>query len=140
MTPVIDILLNVFLAIAVDNLADAESLTAIEKEAEEEAEKNKSKSPTPAQEEIEVDEHSIEEEELEDGRYDSERYLPKSCGVPNHLLHVLMIKLLFRSEHDGETESQTKMNLTNEDEEDGQANGQGTFDKLESVHDIAYVT
>lgn len=32
----IDILLNVFLAIAVDNLADAESLTAIEKEAEEE--------------------------------------------------------------------------------------------------------
>ena len=27
-----DILLNVFLAIAVDNLADAESLTAIEKE------------------------------------------------------------------------------------------------------------
>ncbi|XP_046683031.1 muscle calcium channel subunit alpha-1-like isoform X6 [Homalodisca vitripennis] len=33
------ILLNVFLAIAVDNLADAESLTAIEKEADEEAEK-----------------------------------------------------------------------------------------------------
>lgn len=31
----LDILLNVFLAIAVDNLADAESLTAIEKEAEE---------------------------------------------------------------------------------------------------------
>jgi hypothetical protein len=29
-------LLNVFVAIAVDNLADAESLTAIEKEAEEE--------------------------------------------------------------------------------------------------------
>jgi len=36
-SPVIctDILLNVFLAIAVDNLADAESLTAIEKEEEE---------------------------------------------------------------------------------------------------------
>jgi voltage-dependent calcium channel L type alpha-1D len=32
----LDILLNVFLAIAVDNLADAESLTAIEKEEEEE--------------------------------------------------------------------------------------------------------
>lgn len=31
-----DILLNVFLAIAVDNLADAESLTTIEKEDEEE--------------------------------------------------------------------------------------------------------
>ncbi len=34
----LDILLNVFLAIAVDNLADAESLTAIEKENEEEEE------------------------------------------------------------------------------------------------------
>ncbi|KAL2743581.1 muscle calcium channel subunit alpha-1 isoform X3, partial [Vespula maculifrons] len=47
-----DILLNVFLAIAVDNLADAESLTAIEKEAEEEAEKNKSHSGSPARDEI----------------------------------------------------------------------------------------
>ncbi|XP_077296961.1 ca[2+]-channel protein alpha[[1]] subunit D [Arctopsyche grandis] len=43
------ILLNVFLAIAVDNLADAESLTAIEKEAEEDNgdEEKKSHSPTP---------------------------------------------------------------------------------------------
>ncbi|XP_014299103.1 muscle calcium channel subunit alpha-1 isoform X3 [Microplitis demolitor] len=46
------ILLNVFLAIAVDNLADAESLTAIEKEAEEEAEKNKSRSGSLAQDEL----------------------------------------------------------------------------------------
>lgn len=74
-----DILLNVFLAIAVDNLADAESLTAIEKEEEEEAEKQKSKSPTPnGEEEIEEEEHSIEEEEEEEteeeGNYDSERY------------------------------------------------------------------
>lgn len=46
------ILLNVFLAIAVDNLADAESLTAIEKEAEEEAEKNKSHSGSPARDEV----------------------------------------------------------------------------------------
>ncbi|XP_076620083.1 LOW QUALITY PROTEIN: ca[2+]-channel protein alpha[[1]] subunit D [Colletes latitarsis] len=46
------ILLNVFLAIAVDNLADAESLTAIEKEAEEEAEKNKSHSASPARDEV----------------------------------------------------------------------------------------
>uniref|UniRef100_A0A1Y1M5C5 Voltage-dependent L-type calcium channel subunit alpha n=2 Tax=Photinus pyralis TaxID=7054 RepID=A0A1Y1M5C5_PHOPY len=69
------ILLNVFLAIAVDNLADAESLTAIEKEEEEEeAEKNKSKSPTPAQEDLDMDERSIDEEEMEDGQmYDSER-------------------------------------------------------------------
>ncbi|XP_049817851.1 muscle calcium channel subunit alpha-1 isoform X2 [Aethina tumida] len=84
------ILLNVFLAIAVDNLADAESLTAIEKEEEEEAEKQKSKSPTPnGEEEIEEEEHSIEEEEEEEteeeGNYDSER-----------------------SDHDEETEFQTK--------------------------------
>ncbi|XP_044589495.1 muscle calcium channel subunit alpha-1 isoform X8 [Cotesia glomerata] len=46
------ILLNVFLAIAVDNLADAESLTAIEKEAEEEAEKNKSRSGSLAHDEL----------------------------------------------------------------------------------------
>ncbi|XP_026668922.1 muscle calcium channel subunit alpha-1 isoform X2 [Ceratina calcarata] len=46
------ILLNVFLAIAVDNLADAESLTAIEKEAEEEAEKNKSHSGSPSRDEV----------------------------------------------------------------------------------------
>lgn len=50
----LDILLNVFLAIAVDNLADAESLTAIEKEAEEEAEKNKSRSGSPARDECEA--------------------------------------------------------------------------------------
>ena len=36
------ILLNVFLAIAVDNLADAESLTEIDKEKEEEKERTKS--------------------------------------------------------------------------------------------------
>lgn len=49
------ILLNVFLAIAVDNLADAESLTAIEKEAEEqEAEKNRSHSGTPERDDEEM--------------------------------------------------------------------------------------
>ncbi|XP_012282191.2 muscle calcium channel subunit alpha-1 isoform X1 [Orussus abietinus] len=46
------ILLNVFLAIAVDNLADAESLTAIEKEAEEGAGKNKSNSGSPPPDEV----------------------------------------------------------------------------------------
>ncbi|KAG1664655.1 Muscle calcium channel subunit alpha-1 [Nymphon striatum] len=51
------ILLNVFLAIAVDNLADAESLTAIEKEEEEEKERQKSKSesPVPAGEDYEME-------------------------------------------------------------------------------------
>lgn len=75
------ILLNVFLAIAVDNLADAESLTAIEKE-EEEGDR-KSKSPSP-QEEAE-EEHSVEEEETDDGQYSG------------------------RSEHDEEVESRTKI-------------------------------
>ncbi|XP_024084384.1 muscle calcium channel subunit alpha-1 isoform X2 [Cimex lectularius] len=61
------ILLNVFLAIAVDNLADAESLTAIEKEEDEEAEKQEmSKSASPARdewgEEEERERHSGEEE------------------------------------------------------------------------------
>ncbi|GLV39288.1 Ca[2+]-channel protein alpha[[1]] subunit D [Carabus blaptoides fortunei] len=90
-----DILLNVFLAIAVDNLADAESLTAIEKEAEEEAEKQaKSHSPTPIQnmDEQEMEERSIDEEEMEDGQmYDSER-----------------------SERDDETELQLKLQLEND--------------------------
>ncbi|XP_071863417.1 ca[2+]-channel protein alpha[[1]] subunit D isoform X8 [Bombus fervidus] len=46
------ILLNVFLAIAVDNLADAESLTAIEKEAEEGGEKNKPHSASASRDEV----------------------------------------------------------------------------------------
>ncbi|CAH1378096.1 unnamed protein product [Tenebrio molitor] len=98
------ILLNVFLAIAVDNLADAESLTAIEKEEEEEAQ-NKSKSPTPNEEENveeEEEEHSVEEEETEeDGQYDGER-----------------------SEHDEEVESQTKMTIDNEEEYEEEQNSQ----------------
>ncbi|XP_050519467.1 muscle calcium channel subunit alpha-1 isoform X6 [Diabrotica virgifera virgifera] len=84
------ILLNVFLAIAVDNLADAESLTAIEKE-EEEGER-KSASPTP-HEEVE-EEHSVEEEETDDGQYSG------------------------RSEHDEEHGSQTKIAEEGEFEEE----------------------
>lgn len=58
------ILLNVFLAIAVDNLADADSLTTVEKEEEEadgEAEK-KSHSPTPieADDDMGLDDEDIE--------------------------------------------------------------------------------
>nr|CAD7195708.1 unnamed protein product [Timema douglasi] len=54
--PKLNILLNVFLAIAVDNLADAESLTAIEKEEEEEAEKqHNSHSGSPAREDGETE-------------------------------------------------------------------------------------
>ncbi|CAG0896176.1 unnamed protein product [Darwinula stevensoni] len=59
------ILLNVFLAIAVDNLADAESLTAIEKEAEEEEERLKSEERERGDEE-EKGEGEEEEKEEED--------------------------------------------------------------------------
>lgn len=45
----VDILLNVFLAIAVDNLADADSLTEVEKTDEEEEGAQKSHSPTPVE-------------------------------------------------------------------------------------------
>ncbi|KAJ3640022.1 hypothetical protein Zmor_003343 [Zophobas morio] len=110
------ILLNVFLAIAVDNLADAESLTAIEKEEEEEAQ-NKSKSPTPHEEEENVEEeeeeHSVEEEETEeDGQYDGER-----------------------SEHDEEVESQIKMTIDNEEEYEEEQNSQD--DQVEVTRDTA---
>jgi voltage-dependent calcium channel L type alpha-1D len=53
-----DILLNVFLAIAVDNLADAQSLTEIEAEKAEERERtrsirrSKSKSPEKGEEQV----------------------------------------------------------------------------------------
>lgn len=54
------ILLNVFLAIAVDNLADADSLTNVEKEEEEEGVEEegekKSHSPTPIDNDLEMDE------------------------------------------------------------------------------------
>ncbi|XP_039297401.1 voltage-dependent calcium channel type D subunit alpha-1 isoform X4 [Nilaparvata lugens] len=73
------ILLNVFLAIAVDNLADAESLTAIEKEEEnEETEKQKSHASSPARiddvdqdfsgEELAMtdEEENVEEEEIQE--------------------------------------------------------------------------
>ncbi|ERL94279.1 hypothetical protein D910_11560 [Dendroctonus ponderosae] len=100
--PTSDILLNVFLAIAVDNLADAESLTAIEKEEEEkEQEGKRSKSPTPNQdeevEEEEEDEDRSLEDEMEDGQYSE------------------------RSGHDEEeTESQTKIAI--EEGEEGEQN------------------
>lgn len=67
------ILLNVFLAIAVDNLADAESLSNVEKEEEEAAEQaeNEQKSISLNLEEHEH-EGSVEEEEI-DEEYGSER-------------------------------------------------------------------
>ncbi|CAE1323312.1 CACNA1D [Acanthosepion pharaonis] len=61
------ILLNVFLAIAVDNLADAQSLTEIEQEKEEEKARSqsirRSKSKSPGQEDKEGEVKAIEEDE-----------------------------------------------------------------------------
>lgn len=65
------ILLNVFLAIAVDNLADADSLTTVEKEEEEGeqqegGEEKKSHSPTPIiDDELGVDDEEMQENENE---------------------------------------------------------------------------
>ena len=61
----LDILLNVFLAIAVDNLADADSLTTVEKdETEEEGVEKKSHSPTP----IEAGDDMLNDEDLNSER------------------------------------------------------------------------
>ncbi|KFW73377.1 Voltage-dependent L-type calcium channel subunit alpha-1C, partial [Pygoscelis adeliae] len=57
------ILLNVFLAIAVDNLADAESLTSAQKEEEEEKERKKLASPEKKQE---IEKTAVEEETKEE--------------------------------------------------------------------------
>ncbi|XP_036335354.1 muscle calcium channel subunit alpha-1 isoform X1 [Rhagoletis pomonella] len=76
------ILLNVFLAIAVDNLADADSLTTIEKEEEiDDGKNNKSHSPTPTIDgaddenmDIEVDlgGHCIDMDKLDDETFSEE--------------------------------------------------------------------
>uniref|UniRef100_A0AAR5PWC9 Voltage-dependent L-type calcium channel subunit alpha n=1 Tax=Dendroctonus ponderosae TaxID=77166 RepID=A0AAR5PWC9_DENPD len=113
------ILLNVFLAIAVDNLADAESLTAIEKEEEEkEQEGKRSKSPTPNQdeevEEEEEDEDRSLEDEMEDGQYSE------------------------RSGHDEEeTESQTKIAIEEGEEGEQNEDEDGEHNGLEEPKDSA---
>lgn len=59
------ILLNVFLAIAVDNLADADSLTTVEKEEEEGVEgdgEKKSHSPTPIEDDLGLEEDGTGED------------------------------------------------------------------------------
>ncbi|XP_037925278.1 muscle calcium channel subunit alpha-1 isoform X4 [Hermetia illucens] len=82
------ILLNVFLAIAVDNLADADSLTTIAKEEEEDDNKQKSRSPTPLEGE---DLDNLDD--LEEGREDDENL-------------------------DEETASETQIRLDDDDEQD----------------------
>ncbi|CRL08236.1 CLUMA_CG021010, isoform B [Clunio marinus] len=96
------ILLNVFLAIAVDNLADADSLTTVEKEEEEEqgeieAEK-KSHSPTPIEG---VDDMALDDEDLgnDDDIYD----------------------------RDEETESETKIRIPEDEYENMESAGSAFF-------------
>ena len=88
----IDILLNVFLAIAVDNLADAESLTAIEKEeadqaeakAEAEADLDKSAASDSAAKDGDdgSQEELDEEEERRRGSLSYESPVPPHAAVP----------------------------------------------------------
>ncbi|XP_037942486.1 voltage-dependent calcium channel type D subunit alpha-1-like [Teleopsis dalmanni] len=70
------ILLNVFLAIAVDNLADADSLSSVEKEDEHEEVKEKSRSPTLSLEDINAINIELEmntyDHDLEDEKIDDE--------------------------------------------------------------------
>lgn len=74
------------------------------------------------------EERSVEEEEMEDGQYDSERW------TPNLFLKNLLwtCRLLFRSERDDDDmESQSKMNIMEEDRRDnrGRFRFSGTFSK-----------
>ena len=100
------ILLNVFLAIAVDNLADADSLTNVEKEeeeeaAEEEAEK-KSHSPTPIDNDLEMDDDM-------EGDRDGDMWV--LCGkLFKNPLRILNDDK-FRYDRDEETESETKIRM-----------------------------
>ncbi|KAL2309910.1 hypothetical protein Nmel_006142, partial [Mimus melanotis] len=60
------ILLNVFLAIAVDNLADAESLTSAQKEEEEEKERKKLARTASPEKKQEMEKTAVEEETKEE--------------------------------------------------------------------------
>lgn len=102
------------MAIAVDNLADAESLTAIEKEEERECEKNSKNGNVPEDEEVE-EEQSADEEETDDGQY-SDRCFQNYSSL-EHVSNVY-----FRSEHDEDVESHIKVPL--EDAADNHIQGE----------------
>uniref|UniRef100_A0A4W3K1Z2 Voltage-dependent L-type calcium channel subunit alpha n=1 Tax=Callorhinchus milii TaxID=7868 RepID=A0A4W3K1Z2_CALMI len=91
------ILLNVFLAIAVDNLADAESLTSAQKEEEEEKERRKLARTSSPEKTTENEKPPIEEEkkeekiELKTITVDGD--MPPSTKVP-HLIRLLSLLFL----------------------------------------------
>ncbi|XP_046597260.1 muscle calcium channel subunit alpha-1 isoform X2 [Neodiprion lecontei] len=125
------ILLNVFLAIAVDNLADAESLTAIEKEQEEEAEKNKSRSGSlirdhGSEDEAEdgengsgiedEDDEEMEEEQEEEEEEDEDEEAEQD---PNETIEDYEVALDTETSEKGEdSNSRTNMRLQMESEDE----------------------
>ncbi|RZF39363.1 hypothetical protein LSTR_LSTR000884 [Laodelphax striatellus] len=98
------ILLNVFLAIAVDNLADADSLTTIEKEEEEEEEEKQEESPRNSQGSLGMDDQDGEFSGEEQGETDEERNAEEGGDET--------------SMKEGETDSQMKERLEMEENED----------------------
>lgn len=101
------ILLNVFLAIAVDNLADADSLTNVEKEEEEEGVEEegekKSHSPTPIDNDLELDEDM-------DGERDGDMWVMLEDFFCGFFLNFKFVNK-FRYDRDEETESETKIRM-----------------------------
>lgn len=93
------ILLNVFLAIAVDNLADADSLTTVDKEEEVEDVKEKSRTPTPM---LECD----DDEDLCDDDDEDER---RNKDIDDEMENLT-------DDGDGETVSDTKLQMDDDDE------------------------
>lgn len=117
------ILLNVFLAIAVDNLADADSLTTVEKEDEEEQGEGdgekKSHSPTPidGDDDIRLDDEDLENEGDEWVHVARKRFkfLTQSSF------------LMFRYDRDDETESETKIRMPQDDYDNMESAGNETW-------------
>ncbi|KAF6217290.1 hypothetical protein GE061_001644 [Apolygus lucorum] len=110
------ILLNVFLAIAVDNLADAESLTAIEKEEDEEAaaQEGKSHSASPAKEDWEGEgEGELEGEVGEEMEEEMEKRSHKEDGSESKLQQESSED--YRSEDYAEQQDDIDMDLELED-------------------------
>lgn len=132
----LDILLNVFLAIAVDNLADAESLTAIEKEEEEEV---RGKSTWKLEFKMwllgwkteQVTERYASTRRGRGGNWNGGRAQCRRGGDGRRAIWFGKVRLndsfpltsdhsevIFRSERDDETESQSNMNIMDEDQQD----------------------
>ncbi|KAK3102999.1 hypothetical protein FSP39_015655 [Pinctada imbricata] len=131
------ILLNVFLAIAVDNLADAQSLTEIEEEKEEAKERirsirrSKSRSPDGEKEKTEEDEgvgmNDDGANENEEDGYHSRRPSKRSHrgkeSSPDREHHV---RIDLKGRDDGEGEYRDNRQIPIDEEEDDEGAGEGT--------------